>query len=48
MFDHVTFSLVENLVNGAAFLRLFESDVRKVVPPIGLTKKICALIPVVS
>ena len=37
--------IAENYVNGKAFLRLSEPDVRKIVPPIGLTKKICTLIP---
>lgn len=34
----------ENLVNGRAFLKLSQIDVKKMVPPTGLAKKICALI----
>ena len=44
----VCFFLSENFVNGRAFLRLSQVDVKKMVPPIGLAKKICSLIPVVS
>lgn len=35
----------DNYINGKAFLRLTEPDVRKMAPPIGLTKRICMLIP---
>ena len=36
---------IDNYINVKAFLRLTEPDIRKMVPPIGLTKRICTLIP---
>ena len=39
---------LDNFIDGKAFLKLSEGDVRKMIPPIGLTKKIFALIHLVS
>ena len=38
---------LENYIDGCAFVMLNE-DVRELVPPIGLTKKIMSFIPKVS
>ena len=38
----------ENFIDGCAFVMLTQKDVRKLVPPIGLAKKIISLIPKVS
>ena len=41
-------SFIENYVDGCAFMMLSESNVRELVPPIGLIKKIMSFIPRVS
>ena len=46
--DSFSHFVSDNLVDGRAFLRLRECDVKRMVQPIGLIKKICALIPNVS
>ena len=38
----------ENYIDGCAFMMLNEEDVRELVPPIGLTKKIMSFVPKVS
>ena len=41
--------LLEKYINGCAFVMLNEDDVRELVPPIGLTKKIVlSFVPKVS
>jgi formylmethanofuran dehydrogenase subunit D len=39
---------LEKYIDGCAFVMLNEEDVRELVPPIGLTKKIMSLVPKVS
>ena len=39
---------IENYVDGCAFMMLSEKDVRELVPPTGLIKKIMSFIPKVS
>ena len=41
----LTYVTADNYVNGKAFLRLSQSDIRKLVAPIGLAKRIFSLIP---
>ena len=40
--------LSENYIDGCAFIMLNEHDVRELVPPIGLMKKIMSFVPQVS
>ena len=39
---------LEKYIDGCAFMMLNEDDVRELVPPIGLTKKIVSFVPKVS
>ena len=41
----MTFYFPENYIDGAEFVGLSEAEIREMVPPIGLTKKIVKLIP---
>ena len=43
----IEFLQIENYIDGCAFMMLNE-DVRELVPPIGLTKKIMSFVPKVS
>ena len=37
--------ILENFIDGAEFLTLTEADVKAMVPPLGLVKKIMRLLP---
>ena len=39
----VLFTVVENEIDGATFLELTESEIKGLVPKLGLAKKICRL-----
>ena len=39
------FFLIDNYIDGAAFVGLTVAEIREIVPPIGLAKKIINLVP---
>ena len=41
-------SLVQNYIDGSEFVALSEAEVKEIVPPIGLAKKILKLLPKVG
>ena len=43
--NHPCCLLVENYIDGKEFIKLTEAEVKVMVPPIGLAKKIIRLIP---
>ena len=43
-----TCSFSDNYIDGSEFVKLSEAEVKQMVPPIGLAKKIVHLIPRVS
>ena len=46
--DYLLLYLVENYIDGAEFCYLSEKDVRDIIKPIGIVKKILRLIPKVK
>lgn len=42
------FPIVDNYIDGAEFNSLTESEIREIIPPIGLAKKIIRMIPKVG
>ena len=41
----LTLRFPENYIDGAEFVGLSEAEIKEIIPPIGLTKKIMKLIP---
>jgi len=41
-------SVLENYIDGKEFLLLTEKEIKEMVPPIGLTKKIIRLLPQIN
>ncbi len=41
----MVFNAIENFIDGKEFVALEETDVRGMIPPVGIAKKIIRLIP---